>query len=198
MQTDNQANLYGGARTGVSTDKAVKFYLANGATAGKINMGIPLYGRAFENTAGLGQSYNGVRAHICLTRSAVVLTLRILCTQIGPGTIEAGVYSYKALPIAGATVFENTTDVSSYSYDSSSKELVSYDTPHITTLKAQYVQTNGLSGSMFWEVCSFSVAYSTDHGLILCDSYSSRRTRPVQTRSLVPLQGYTVALTGRR
>ena len=39
-QADNQANLYGGARTGVSTDQAVKFYLENGATASKINMGM--------------------------------------------------------------------------------------------------------------------------------------------------------------
>lgn len=58
------ANLYYGARTNVSTDKAVKWYIANGATAGKINMGIPLYGRAFENTNGIGSSYNGVS---CLT-----------------------------------------------------------------------------------------------------------------------------------
>ena len=61
-------------------------------------------------------------------------------------------YSYKVLPLAGATVYENLTDVSSYSYDSSSKELVSYDTPHIATIKAQYVQSNGLAGSMFWDV----------------------------------------------
>lgn len=39
LQTDNQANVYGGVRTNVSTDAAVKWYLANGATAGKINMG---------------------------------------------------------------------------------------------------------------------------------------------------------------
>ena len=77
-------------------------------------------------------------------------------SQIGPGTIEAGVYSYKFLPMSGATVVENLTDVSSYSYDSSSKELVSYDTPHIATIKAQYVQTNGLAGSMFWEVSAYS------------------------------------------
>ncbi|KAJ7489454.1 glycoside hydrolase superfamily [Mycena latifolia] len=128
--SDNQANLYGGARTGVSTDAAIKHFVSSGATASKINMGIPLYGRAFEQTAGLGQPYNG----------------------IGPGTIEAGVYSYKALPIAGAQVFQNTTDVSSYSYDSSSKELVSYDTPAIVKLKAQYTIANGLSGSMFWEL----------------------------------------------
>jgi chitinase len=55
------ANLYGGVRTNVSTDAAVKHFVSAGATIGKINMGIPLYGRAFENTKGLGQAYNGVR-----------------------------------------------------------------------------------------------------------------------------------------
>ncbi|KAF9491053.1 glycoside hydrolase family 18 protein [Pleurotus eryngii] len=136
---DNQANLYGGTRTGVNTDDAVKFFTSHGATASKITMGeysrIPLYGRAFENTAGIGQSYSG----------------------IGPGTIEAGVYSYKALPLAGATVVENTTDVTSYSYDAAKKELVSYDTPRIVTMKAQYVASKGLAGSMFWELSTDKV-----------------------------------------
>ena len=59
---DNQSNLYGGARTGISTDEAVKYYIANGATASKINIGIPLYGYAFTGTAGLGKSYEGVSA----------------------------------------------------------------------------------------------------------------------------------------
>ena len=72
--------------------------------------------------------------------------------QIGPGTIEAGVYSYSALPLAGASVFENTTDISSYSYDATKQELVSYDTPNIVKLKAQYVQANNMAGSMFWDV----------------------------------------------
>ncbi|KAI9438518.1 glycoside hydrolase family 18 protein [Lactarius indigo] len=132
---DNQANLYGGARTNVSTDAAIQWYLSKGATASKINMGIPLYGRAFENTDGLGMPYSG----------------------IGPGTIEAGVYSYSALPLSGAQVFENTADVTSYSYNPTSRELVSYDTPHIATLKAQYVQTKGLAGSMFWELSTDKV-----------------------------------------
>ncbi|ESK85470.1 glycoside hydrolase family 18 protein [Moniliophthora roreri MCA 2997] len=127
---DNQANLYGGMRTNVSTDKAFKYFTSNGATASKINMGIPLYGRAFENTNGIGQPYNG----------------------IGPGTIEAGIYSYKTLPLAGATLFENKTDVTSYSYDSSKKELVSYDTPNIVKMKTQYVNDNGMGGTMFWEL----------------------------------------------
>ncbi|KAF6760385.1 glycoside hydrolase family 18 protein [Ephemerocybe angulata] len=127
---DNQANVYGGARTGFSTDVALTYYLNHGASANKINLGIPMYGRAYENTNGLGQSYSG----------------------IGPGTIEAGVYSYKALPIAGAQVVENNTDVTSYSYDSSKREFVSYDTPNIVRTKATYANNKGLAGTMFWEL----------------------------------------------
>ncbi|KAG6816385.1 hypothetical protein H0H87_006534 [Tephrocybe sp. NHM501043] len=132
---DNQANLYGGARTGFNTDNAIKWYLSQGATASKITLGMPLYGRAFEATNGLGQAYTG----------------------IGPGTIEAGVYSYKTLPLAGATVYENTTDVSSYSYDSAKRELVSYDTPNIVKIKAKYINSNNLAGSMFWELSTDKV-----------------------------------------
>ena len=49
-------------------------------------------------------------------------------------------------------MFENLTDVTSYSYDAAKKELVSYDTPHIASLKAQYVTSKGLGGNMFWDV----------------------------------------------
>ncbi|EGO19000.1 glycoside hydrolase family 18 protein [Serpula lacrymans var. lacrymans S7.9] len=128
--TDNQANLYGGSRTKVNTDAAIKHYISDGASAGKINMGIPLYGRAFENTNGLGDSFSGV----------------------GPGTIQAGIYSYKYLPLAGAKVYEDTVDVASYSYDSTKKELVSYDIPDVVKLKANYVVSNKLAGTMFWEL----------------------------------------------
>ncbi|THH17165.1 hypothetical protein EW146_g3590 [Bondarzewia mesenterica] len=127
---DNQANLYDGVRTGVNTDSAIKWYVSQGATAGKINMGIPLYGRGFEGTTGLGAPFTGV----------------------GTGSSESGVWSYKDMPLSGAAVFENMTDVTSYSYDSSKQELISYDTPDIVTVKAQYVQANGLAGNMFWDL----------------------------------------------
>jgi chitinase len=69
--------------------------------------------------------------------------------QVGPGT---DIYPYRVLPLSGAQVFENTADVTSFSYDDRKRQLVSYDTPHIAALKAKYVQANGLAGSMFWEV----------------------------------------------
>ncbi|KAJ7599302.1 glycoside hydrolase family 18 protein [Mycena floridula] len=134
--SDNQSNLFGGARTGVSTDAAISYFTGAGATMSKITMGqspdICLHYRVstFENTGDLGQPFSG----------------------IGPGTVEAGIYNYNALPIAGATVFENTTDVSSYSYDSATKELVSYDTPNTVKLKAKYMNHRGFAGSMFWDL----------------------------------------------
>ncbi|KAG8781947.1 hypothetical protein FRC12_021384 [Ceratobasidium sp. 428] len=130
--SDDQANLYGPTLSKTDTDTAVKWYIANGATTSKIAMGMPLYGRAFEQTNGIRQPFNG----------------------IGTGTWEAGVYDYKALPIAGATVTENSALGSSYSYDSSKKELVSYDTPNIIRQKAAYIKSKGLAGGMFWELSS--------------------------------------------
>jgi GH18 family chitinase len=62
------------------------------------------------------------------------------------GTSESGIYDYKALPPAGATVTENKNLVSSYSYSSATKELISYDTPAITKMKAEYIVKKGLAG----------------------------------------------------
>ncbi|CAE6500768.1 unnamed protein product [Rhizoctonia solani] len=128
--SDDQANLYGGSGSGSSTDTAISWYTSNGVPANKIALGIPLYGRSFQNTAGIHQSYSGV----------------------GTGSAESGIYDYKALPPDGSEVVENTTMVSSYSYNPSTKELVSYDTPTIAKMKAQYIAKKGLAGGMFWEL----------------------------------------------
>ncbi|KAJ6060944.1 Endochitinase B1 [Penicillium canescens] len=40
----------------------------------------------------------------------------------------------------------------SYSYDAKQKYLISYDTPEIAALKAEYVQCLGLAGTAWWEV----------------------------------------------
>ncbi|KAF8754684.1 glycosyl hydrolase 18 family [Rhizoctonia solani] len=71
---------------------------------------------------------------------------------VGTGSAESGIYDYKALPPDGSEVVENTTMVSSYSYNPSTKELVSYDTPTIAKMKAQYIAKKGLAGGMFWEL----------------------------------------------
>ncbi|KAL7904368.1 glycoside hydrolase family 18 protein [Trichoderma velutinum] len=115
--------------TKFNTDQAVDAYLDRGIDPSKIVLGLPLYGRSFENTDGLGKPYSG----------------------IGPGTIEPGVYLYRDLPRPGATVYVNRYTLSAYSYDPSSRELVSFDNVETARLKAEYLQSRGLGGAVFWE-----------------------------------------------
>jgi len=142
----HQANLFPSSSsnpgvTPFSTQKAVGDYLAAGVGSSQIVLGMPIYGRSFANTDGVGKPFSGV----------------------GGGTWEAGVYDYKALPRPGATVQVDAAVGASYSYDAAKKEFVSYDTPEIITRKVGWVKEKGLAGSMFWEAS----ADRTDEGSLI-------------------------------
>ncbi|KAM0329473.1 hypothetical protein ACHAQA_004782 [Verticillium albo-atrum] len=129
----HQANLYPNpgnpAATPFSTNAALSDYLAAGVPSSKIVMGMPIYGRAFENTDGLGRPFSG----------------------IGQGSWENGVWDYKDLPRPGATELYDSVAQASYSYDSKNRKLVSYDTVDVIKNKVSYLKQKGLGGSMFWE-----------------------------------------------
>ncbi|RYO77214.1 hypothetical protein DL766_009343 [Monosporascus sp. MC13-8B] len=117
------------AATPFSTEKALNDYFDFGIPSEKILLGMPVYGRAFENTDGPGKPYRGV----------------------GNGSWEAGVYDYKVLPQPGAEEFHDEQVGATYSYDSAKRRMVSYDTPDMVREKVGYLQSRGLAGSMFWE-----------------------------------------------
>lgn len=129
----HQANLFpcreNPGCTPFSTAAAVHFYLQGGIHPSKIVLGMPLYGRAFESTKGPGRSYNG----------------------IGEGNWENGIFDYKNLPLEGSHVHHDTACGASYCFNSKTRKMVSYDTPHMTCQKADYIRHNRLGGAMWWE-----------------------------------------------
>jgi len=130
----HQANLYHStsnpASTPFNTDQAVAYYLAHGVPANKLTLGMPIYGRSFDQTAGIGQSYSGV----------------------GTGSWEAGVWDYKVLPQAGASVRYDSEAGATYSYDSNQKIVMSFDDVNAVMHKCDYLTGKGLGGAMFWEL----------------------------------------------
>ncbi|KZL78271.1 glycoside hydrolase family 18 protein, partial [Colletotrichum tofieldiae] len=158
----HQANLYPNygnpASTPFSTDTAVNDYLRAGVPASKIVLGMPIYGRSFQQTSGIGQPFSGV----------------------GSGSWENGVWDYKALPRSGAAELYDPTAVASYSYDPSSKELISYDTPGVVRTKVSYLQSKGLGGSMFWEASGDR----SDGGSLLAASFNALGGSDTQDKSI--------------
>ncbi|CAM1503408.1 Fc.00g081840.m01.CDS01 [Cosmosporella sp. VM-42] len=127
------ANLYprpdDPSSTPFNTDAAVRAYLDGGIPPEKLVLGIPIYGRSFESTSGLGQAYSGV----------------------GSGSWENGAWDFKVLPRAGAVVDYDGVAKAYYSYDPETQELISFDSPDAVREKVAYVQNLGLGGCMFWE-----------------------------------------------
>ncbi|KAI5365202.1 putative glycoside hydrolase family 18, catalytic domain, glycosyl hydrolase family 18 (GH18) active [Septoria linicola] len=129
----HQANLFKDTlntnSTSFSTNAAVSWYIDNGISSQKLILGLPLYGRAFTATQGPGTPFSGV----------------------GTGSWEQGVFDYKDLPQPGATEYYDPVIGASWSYDASTKVMVSYDTPALAQQKVQYIIDKNLGGAMWWE-----------------------------------------------
>lgn len=131
--TGHQANVYLSSSnplsTKFSTDRAINDYVRAGVASQKILMGIPLYGRSFANTAGLGQNYNG----------------------LGGGSNENGIYLFKDLPRPGAKAAIDKNLMTIITYDKQKRELVTTDSADSARLKAAYITRRGLGGAFYWE-----------------------------------------------
>ncbi|KAI0200438.1 glycoside hydrolase superfamily [Astrocystis sublimbata] len=115
--------------TPFDTEAAVAAYTERGVAPSKIVLGMPLYGRAFQDTDGPGAHFNGV----------------------GEGTWENGVHDYKKLPLEGAEERMDEDAGATYCYHPGTRTMVSYDTVPMARRKAEYVVEKELGGAMWWE-----------------------------------------------
>lgn len=126
--TAHSANLFANPSlpntTPFSTDKAIKAYIDLNVNASMIILGMPLHGHGFNNTDGLGKAF----------------AKPVKADQ------EHGFIDYRLLPMAGPKVIEDMDLGASYSYDSQTREFISYDTPNITAVKTRYVMEHHLGG----------------------------------------------------
>ncbi|KDE05595.1 hypothetical protein MVLG_04090 [Microbotryum lychnidis-dioicae p1A1 Lamole] len=126
----HQANLFNRDPQGLSTDRALRHYTSQGVSVDKLVIGIPLYGRSFCNTDGPGCPYNGV----------------------GEGSWEKGTYDYKSLPLPSSSETFDPHLVTAHCYSPSKREFVTYDNAASAQAKAEFINTNGLAGAMYWEL----------------------------------------------
>jgi len=113
-------------------DKAVQAFLAAGVPGSKVLLGVPFYGRGWRGVSavddGLCQPARGVPR----------------------GTYEKGVDDYEVIAASGDTVFYDPDAAAQWTFDGS--EFWSFDGPESLGSKADYVESEGLRGIMFWEL----------------------------------------------
>ncbi|ORY09764.1 glycoside hydrolase superfamily [Clohesyomyces aquaticus] len=135
QHTGHQANLYPCKTcptcTPFNIQSVLHDYTSAGVPPSKFVLGMPLYGRAFIQTAGPGQPFTG---------------------GVGEGSFEAGVWDFKDLPKPGHDEHINEEVGASYSFDKATGTMVSYDTVEMACKKAQYIKQHGLGGAMWWEL----------------------------------------------
>ncbi|MFI1093197.1 glycosyl hydrolase family 18 protein [Streptomyces sp. NPDC020917] len=142
-RTGDQANLYPDPNSpypnDFSIDHAVQTYLDAGVSPRKLTIGLPFYGRGWQQVADGGahgewQSANGA----------------------APGQFaeEAGTRGYNNLitGVPGLTVYHNDQTVATYGYTGAGGQWWSFDDAWSIGKKAQYIKSKHLLGAMIWEM----------------------------------------------
>ncbi|HZN19326.1 MAG TPA: glycoside hydrolase family 18 protein [Micromonosporaceae bacterium] len=134
--TNHQGQLYSPAADPTpqrfSADLAVRTYLAGGAPASKLVIGIPYYGRGWT---GVANTNNGLYQ-----------------PSSGParGTYEDGADDYAKVVSKSGTRFYDAGAVAAWLFDG--RNFWSYDDPQVIAAKTAYVKANGLGGTMVWSL----------------------------------------------
>ncbi len=127
----------------LSTDRAVRNFLAAGVPARKLVLGVPFYGKAWGNVAPEG---NGLYQRGGNPAERLETTYGKLSQTIGRN---------------GFTRYWDAQAQAPYLYNAEKRLFIAYDDPESLALKARYIRERGLAGAMFWQY------YSDESGALL-------------------------------
>ena len=134
--TNHQAQIYSPAGDPWpqkwSADQAIGTWLAGGAPASKLVLGVPAFGRGWTGVPDVnhGLYQNG--------------------TGPAPGTYEAGIEDYDKLKNLSGTRYSDPAAMAIWYY--SNGVMWSYDDPATITTKMSYVKSKKLGGAMIWSL----------------------------------------------
>jgi chitinase len=124
-------------RSGFNIDAAVRTYLARGVPPSQLVLGVPFYGRSFQNVDatqnGLFQPHGGA----------------------AEGTWERGVVDWKDLRANYLPTWTRHWHAEAqvpWLYDPIRRVMISYDDPESLRIKRDYARGLGLGGVMIWEM----------------------------------------------
>ena len=120
----------------LNANAAVEALIVSGLPAAKIVLGIPFYGRGWQDIA---KSETGLHQP---------------AQSVAKGTYEAGIEDYYALKNFNGKEFFDPKTVTAWRYNAETGIFWGFDTAQTVRLKTQYARTKsgGLGGVMFWDL----------------------------------------------
>jgi chitinase len=130
---------------GGSAEETLQGYQLAGVPAGKLNLGVPFYGRGWARVSNANDG------------------LYQLAGGVPRGTYEKGVDDFKALEAKDYTGYWDEEAEAYWIYNG--RTFWSYDNAASATNKATYAKTNNLSGVFFWELSGDDTSGTLIHAI---------------------------------
>lgn len=137
--TGHASNVFGKAETDFSANSAVQYYMKY-VQPSQLVLGFPMYGQAWANVS--SEKYS--------------LNLPSTGPALGTGNEYNGALDFKdvrkMISDKSMYVYIDKTLQASWTYNSGTRTMISFDHPWVVQKKAEYVNKWGLAGMMAWQI----------------------------------------------